>query len=102
MFDLNSGTDVLLRANSDYIRRFQEEERASKKEETTDSVYELEGTIDPSLWDVSRQEEYWQTHLIRFEIDRTRYSAKSGNRRSNTIKITDIDLWMNGNRHCVA
>ena len=24
------------------------------------------------------------------------------NLKQNRIKITDIDLWMNGNRHCIA
>lgn len=49
---------------------------------------EVEST-HPSLWDTDSKD-FLQQHLLRIEIHKTR------------TLITDIDLWMEGNRHLVV
>ena len=56
-------------------------------------MYVLE--VDKSLYDVS-DPNYTQIHLVRFEIDRTKSKGAKG------VKITDIDFYLEGNRHAVA
>lgn len=51
--------------------------------------------MDKSKFDPS-YETYEQIHLFRFEIDR------SANKKQFHMKITDIDYWLEGNRHAVA
>ena len=78
------------------------QERFSKQEETSDSVYVMDGltNLDKSLYDVS-DPNFTQTHCIRFEIDRSKANNKE-NRPASGIKITDVDFWLEGNRHAKA
>ena len=69
-----------------------------ERENEDESIYALD-EIENSLWDVEHPE-YQQTHLLRFEIDRTKTSGKRG--AEKLMKITDIDLWLSGNRHSVS
>lgn len=75
-------------------------EMAKAKAESNDGLESKENNVymsgfDPISWDVTNPE-FVQTHLLRFEIDRT--SSKS--KEHKVFKITDIDLFMEGNRHC--
>ena len=59
----------------------------------------------------TRHEEFFQQHLLRFEIDRTRLvwvkDEDSGERQLirnpnlNVMKITDVDCYLDGNRHLI-
>ena len=53
--------------------------------------------VDKSKYDPSFPN-YEQIHLLRFEIDKSRGAEK----KSHSMKITDIDYWLEGNRHAVA
>ena len=69
--------------------------------DTVSQVYVFENDEkDRKIWDIRMTDEYDQFHLIRIEIDRSVYS-KEAKRKNNLIKITDIDLWMKGNKHSV-
>lgn len=58
-----------------------------------------------------RDSEFVQEHFLRFEIDRTRMvwetDSDSGEKRLvrnkdlNVMKLTDIDCYLDGNRHLV-
>lgn len=37
-------------------------------------------------------------HLLRFEIDR----SKGTDKKIYSMKITDVDYWLQGNRHALA
>ena len=59
----------------------------------------------------TRDEEFFQIHFLRFEIDRTRMvwqlDERTGqetlvrNSNINVMKLTDIDCYLDGNRHLV-
>ena len=59
----------------------------------------------------TRDEEFFQIHFLRFEIDRTRMvwqldertgqEALVRNSNINVMKLTDIDCYLDGNRHLV-
>ena len=57
------------------------------------SVYRLE--VDHSIYDVNLPT-FVQTHCLRFEIDRSKVKD------SLSVKITDVDFSLNGNRHLKA
>lgn len=61
----------------------------------SDSVYLMK--IDKAVYDIS-DPSYMQTHCLRFELDRT--PAKG--RAAGGLKVTDVDFWLQGNRHAVA
>jgi len=70
-------------------------------EDVSDSVYVLNGpqNLNQSMYDVSHPD-YVQVHCLRFEIDRSK-GVKEGGRVSG-VKITDVDFWLEGNRHARA
>jgi hypothetical protein len=61
--------------------------KGKKAEEEADSVYVLD--VDKSIYD-PREPGYTQVHLLRFENER------------GAFKITDIDFYLEGNRHARA
>ena len=60
-----------------------------------DSVYVME--LDKTKFDPAFPN-YEQIHLLRFEIDK----SKGADKKTHMMKITDIDYWLEGNRHAVA
>ena len=118
LFDLSTQQDLLLNAKkSNYMQAMQVRfeggpEANGGPGEDNDSVYLLDTEPEQAeslrhAWDLSLNDgrDFEQVHLIRFEIDKTRYGgAKADDKKSSDklMKITDIDLWMGGNRHCVV
>lgn len=95
LFHLNSGQEYICNPEvSDYLKRMDLKFITSQNAE--DSVYVMD--IDKSLYD-PRNAEFVQVHCFRFEIDRSTKGAKQGNQG---VKITDIDYYLEGNRHAKA
>lgn len=118
LFDLSTDQDLLLNPNkSNYIKamqyRFEAAGRYQSEQAESDSVYILDAEPEADdeeerrLWDIRLNDgaDFEQLHLIRFEIDRSNKapSSQEGQKSSDKLlKITDVDLWMQGNRHCVV
>ena len=72
-------------------------------------MYDL-ASVQQRFYD-PRDEHFEQLHFLRFEIDRTRMvwqtDPETGrqqlvrNRNLNVMKLTDIDCYLDGNRHLV-
>lgn len=62
-----------------------------------DSVYQME--VDKTIYDIS-DPEYVQIHCLRFEFDRGQ--AGKNQSKQHGVKITDIDYYLDGNRHTRA
>lgn len=120
LFDLATQQDLLLNEQKcSYLKameiRFEDGTEAQDDEpnqQEMDSVYLLDedpgqSTSQRKAWDLRLDDgnDFEQLHLIRFEVDKTRRRAlHDGEKRSSDklMKITDIDLWMAGNRHCIV
>ena len=63
--------------------------KQKKTDEESESVYVLD--VDKSVFD-PREPGFTQMHLLRFEYERS----------MGKFKITDIDYYLEGNRHALA
>lgn len=94
LFHLDSGSEYICNPNlSDYHQRMHLKFNATHP--IDESVYVVQ--VDKAKYDPA-YENYEQIHMLRFEIDR----SKGTNKKSYSMKITDIDYWLEGNRHAVA
>lgn len=85
VFHLKSGSNLLTNPSlSNYMPRMHSKFHSAPTDE--DSVYILD--VDKSLYDVS-EPGFTQVHCLRFEYERSQGS----------FKITDIDFFLEGNRH---
>ena len=108
---INLAESVLNQAN--YLHRMQKQDNPHEEDDEEDAedrpVYDL-SSVQQRMYD-TRHEEFFQQHMFRFEIDRTRKirikDEDTGaervirNPNQNVIKITDIDCYLDGNRHLI-
>lgn len=88
-FALGEGQDYLVK--NGYLAKMEDalaKQNGSGSNANEESVYVLD--VDRSIYDV-REEGYSQVHCLRFEYE-----------RSMGYRITDIDYYLEGNRHARA
>lgn len=107
---LDQAESVLNTANYAHRHNVKEENENNDGDNDEEGpVYDL-ASVQQRMYD-ARDPEFLQQHFLRFEIDRTRMvweeDETSGerklirNKNLHVMKLTDIDCYLDGNRHLV-
>ena len=116
LFDLDTGGELLMNPEkSQYLSTFSQLCSKAKVKPEGESEADFEDNDQSSdvylvddfefldsqrhLWDVSLDPaKFIQSHVLRFEMQR----GSTQGRTQMGFKITDVDLCLDGNRHCEA
>ncbi len=93
----SDGIDILTK--DDYKHSLLERDLVNRKaQQDPEQVYDLSEGLQPNQYDVEHPD-YVQYHCLRFEIQRK--STAQQQPKLNVLKLTDVDFYLEGNRHAV-